>query len=99
MTGPLRQEFVLAGCLLAAGGFVAALVGFDQVQESPLESAISVIERVSRNPAPPGLHPSKFAGYVLLLGGLLSFATGIILILKSRVSAASTHPSGSSRKN
>jgi len=84
MPGAIRQEFIIAGCLLAAVGFIAAVIGFDQVQESPLESAVSMIENLSGSPAPPSLHPAKTGGYMALIGGLVSFAIGIALVLKSR---------------
>jgi hypothetical protein len=84
MPGAIRQEFIIAGCLLAAVGFIAVVIGFDQVQDSPLESAVSLIENLSGSPAPPGLHPAKTGAYVVLIGGLVALATGITLILKSR---------------
>ncbi len=80
----IRLEFVIVGCILVALGIILSSIGYDKIQPTMLENVVSFAEKVSGQPAPDDLHPSKTSGYLLLALGGGSVVTGLGFILRSR---------------
>jgi hypothetical protein len=81
----LRTEYLLAECILVVIGLVLFLVGFVNIQDSPIDNAITPLGKISGQPAPSNLYSSKATGYFLLLAGGASAVVGLGLILNSRL--------------
>ncbi len=82
----VRSEFILAGCVFVLLGVALLFVGYDKIQETPVENVVTFIEQVSGQKAPSQLHPPKTMGYVLLSFGGMALVAGVGFILSSRVS-------------
>ena len=80
----VRSEFIVAGCILVALGLGLSIMGYSEIQATPLEQLVTIAEEVSGQKAPSQLRPPKTSGYVRLTLGLASLATGLALILRSR---------------
>ncbi len=80
----IRTEFVIVGGILVVLGLILSSVGYDKIQPTMLETVVSFAEKVSGQPAPDELHPSKTPGYLLLALGGASVVTGLGFIIRSR---------------
>jgi hypothetical protein len=80
----VRNEFILAGCLLVGLGLIATLIGWGQIQTTPLEQLAGLAGALSNTAVPPELTPPKTTGYIVLSGGLCSVLVGLVFIVKSR---------------
>lgn len=80
----VRTEFVIVGAILVIVGLGLISTGYDKIQPSMMENVASFAEKVTGQPAPDELHPSKATGYLLMLFGGVSFVAGLGFILNSR---------------
>ena len=85
----IKQEFIIAGCVIAFVGIAICIVGYNKIQPTKMDSAISFMEKISGEKAPADIRSSKSGGYTLLGIGFLCFLAGMGFILKSRTSVNS----------
>ena len=82
----LRNEFILAGCILVAVGTVLLLIGFSNIQDSPLDTAVKIVTQVTGAKVPDTQNSSKSTGYLLIAVGVAAGIAGLGFILNSRSS-------------
>jgi hypothetical protein len=86
----IRTEILIVGCILILVGIGLCIVGHNKMQPTFTDQALTFIEQLSGEKRPADLIPNKNEAYVFLAGGGLSFALGLVMILKSRTIQSDT---------
>jgi hypothetical protein len=81
----VRQEYILAGCILVVVGVALCIVGYNKTQPTEVDSAVSILESISGEEVPVELGTNRSGGYALLGIGVLCLLAGIGFILTSRM--------------
>jgi len=85
----IRTEYLVVGCILAVFGLGLSFVGYQKTQPTIADTAVGLIEQLSKQRAPQGVKSDKTQGYVFMGVGGVAFLAGIGMVMTSR-----TKPTG-----
>lgn len=80
----VRPEWLIVGCIAALVGIGLCVVGYEKMQPTTTDKAVSFVEKWVGEKAPAELKSSKREGYTFLGLGGLAIVVGLGMILGSR---------------
>jgi hypothetical protein len=82
-----HREVVIAGLVLMVVGVGLGIVGYEMLQPTMADQAVSALESLSRTKAPPGLKSDHTSAYLLLGLGGIAVLGGVVLVLRPDASS------------